>query len=331
MLTFENINLSGRSALAARGIGEYDLADTMECGQCFRYERLHSADGLCEYITVVRGKIFDVGQRERGELLFFMEDTPENRAAVTDYFALDVDFEAIRRNVIEHTDSAWLRRAADEARGIAILRQEPWEALFSFIISQNNNIPRIRKIIRMLSAAYGERVALPGASCPIGKDHGAQCATPCTEKAHEKCVTEQGDGACRACGICYTFPTAEQIVEAPELMEPSHPGFRYAYLLDAATKVASGECDLSAIVAAKSYETTLTELKKIKGVGDKVASCVALFGMGNYDAFPIDVWMKRAIDEYFGGHLDPRTLGPYAGVAQQYIFHYIRNLEKEKV
>lgn len=331
MLTFENINLSGRPALAARGIGEYDLADTMECGQCFRYERLPGADGLCEYITVVRGKIFDVGQRERGELLFFMEDTPENRAAVTDYFALDVDFEAIRRNVIEHTDSAWLRRAADEARGIAILRQEPWEALFSFIISQNNNIPRIRKIIRMLSAAYGERVALPGASCPIGKGCGAQCATPCTEKAHGKCVTEQGDGACRACGICYTFPTAEQIVAAPELMEPSHPGFRYAYLLDAATKVASGECDLAGIAAAGSYETTLTELKKIKGVGDKVASCVALFGMGNYDAFPIDVWMKRAIDEYFGGHLDPRTLGPYAGVAQQYIFHYIRNLEKEKV
>lgn len=332
MLTFENINFSGRRALAARGIGEYDLRDTMECGQCFRYERLPGTEGLCEYMTVVRGKIFDVGQRERGELLFFMEDTPEIRAALTDYFALDVDFEAIRRNVIEHTDSAWLRRAADEARGIAILRQEPWEALFSFIISQNNNIPRIRKIIRMLSAAYGERAALPGGSCPIGRacDRTAQCVTPCTEKDPAKCGAEQGDDTCRACGICYTFPTAEQIVASPGLMEPAHTGFRYAYLLDAATRVASGECNLAGIAAAGSYETTLTELKRIKGVGDKVASCVALFGMGNYDAFPIDVWMKRAIDEYFGGHLDPRTLGPYAGVAQQYIFHYIRNLEREK-
>ena len=84
--------------------------------------------------------------------------------------------------------------------------------------------------------------------------------------------------------------------------------------------------NLSEIEKAASYEVTMTELKKILGVGDKVASCAALFGFANLEAFPIDVWMKRAIDEYFGGHLDPKTLGPYAGVAQQYIFHYIRNL-----
>ena len=72
----------------------------------------------------------------------------------------------------------------------------------------------------------------------------------------------------------------------------------------------------------------MESLKVIKGVGDKVASCVALFGIGNLEAFPIDVWMKRAIDTYFDGNLDPTELGPYAGIAQQYIFHYIRSLEK---
>jgi N-glycosylase/DNA lyase len=110
-------------------------------------------------------------------------------------------------------------------------------------------------------------------------------------------------------------------------MESARVGFRYKYLLDAAERVSSGETDLDAIKAQRSYSHTVEELKKIKGVGDKVASCVALFGMGNLEAFPIDVWMKRAIDTYFDGKLDPTTLGEYAGVAQQYIFHYIRNLE----
>ena len=113
-------------------------------------------------------------------------------------------------------------------------------------------------------------------------------------------------------------------------MLPSKPGFRYKYLLCAAERVASGETDLSAIAEKGSYLYTVEELKKIKGVGDKVASCAALFGFGNLEAFPIDVWMKRAIDTYFDGHLDPAELGEYAGVAQQYIFHYIRNLEKEE-
>jgi N-glycosylase/DNA lyase len=134
---------------------------------------------------------------------------------------------------------------------------------------------------------------------------------------------------CKKCGICYSFPTPSDILERPEGLLPSHPGFRYKYMLDAAERIASGEVDLEKIAEAKSYEYTLTELKKILGVGDKVASCVALFGFSNLEAFPIDVWMKRAIDEYFDGKLDPKSLGDYAGVAQQYIFHYIRNLSSE--
>ena len=83
------------------------------------------------------------------------------------------------------------------------------------------------------------------------------------------------------------------------------------------------------IAAARSYFHTVEELKKILGVGDKVASCAALFGFGNLEAFPIDVWMKRAIDTYFDGKLEPATLGRYAGVAQQYIFHYMRCLASQ--
>ena len=198
---------------------------------------------------------------------------------------------------------------------MVILRQEPWETLFSFIVSQNNNIPRIRKIIRSVCAEYGENLAVREGldACPVGKCDGK----PSEEK-------------CRGCGICFGFPTAEEILEKPEGLLPSHPGFRYKYLIDAAERVSRGDISLSDVKSKASYDYTVTELKRILGVGDKVASCVALFGFGNLEAFPIDVWMKRAIDEYFDGKLDPKTLGRYAGVAQQYIFHYIRNLEGEK-
>ena len=87
--------------------------------------------------------------------------------------------------------------------------------------------------------------------------------------------------------------------------------------------------NLDQIPKAASYDVTVRELTKIVGVGEKVAACCALFGFANLEAFPIDVWMKRAINDYFDGKLDPKTLGPYAGVAQQYIFHYIRNIESK--
>ena len=98
------------------------------------------------------------------------------------------------------------------------------------------------------------------------------------------------------------------------------------YLVDAAEKVVLGEISFDEIIKKSSYDFTLSELMKIKGVGEKVASCTSLFAFSNLEAFPIDVWMKRAIDEYFGGNLDYKALGAYAGVAQQYIFHYIRQI-----
>ena len=132
--------------------------------------------------------------------------------------------------------------------------------------------------------------------------------------------------ACLSCGACYSFPTAEAVCKNPEGLLSSHPGFRYKYLTDAASKVAAGEIDFGKIIKESSYDFTVSELMKVKGVGEKVASCTSLFAFSNLDAFPIDVWMKRAIEEYFDGNLDPKSLGAYAGVAQQYIFHYIRTL-----
>lgn len=309
--SIEKTQFEGREAYAVRGSEKYSLTDTLECGQCFRHELVRREGGYSEYIIPIGRSLVRVGERKRGELLFFDTDEKEVRALLIPYFTLDVDYGKIKADVLSHTDSEWMMRAAEAAEGIAILRQDPWEALFSFIVSQNNNIPRIRKIIRELSAAYGVNITLQKGvkTCPANKIDG----TPCDEK-------------CRACGICYTFPRATDVAEHPERMLPSHPGFRYKYLLDAAEKVTRGEVDLQKIASAASYEYTVEALTEIKGVGLKVASCTALFGFSNLEAFPIDVWMRRAIDTYFGGDLDPKTLGKYAGVAQQYIFHYIRNL-----
>ncbi len=302
-------------AIIVNDIGFYTLSDTFECGQCFRYELVEESEGYIEYITVHKDKIIRVGQRKPGELIFYGVTGEEFEDIIVPYFSLSTDYEKIRSDIRSRTDSEWLKKASELARGIAILKQDKWETLFSFIISQNNNIPRIRKIIREISAEYGVNICLQNGckKCPLGKINSA----PCEE-------------ICKNCGICYTFPSTEDIVKNPEKLLKSKPGFRYKYLVDCAEKVHTGEVNLEKIAAARSYEYTKGQLMKIKGVGEKVASCVALFAFNNFEAFPIDVWMKRAIDEYFGGNLDPTTLGRYAGVAQQYIFHYIRNLQENK-
>ncbi len=301
-----------RSAIIVKTKNPYSLGDTLLCGQCFRYEEIKSDDSGCEYMTVVGDEVIFVGQRKKGELIFYGITEEVFERLARPYFDIDTDYEGIKEDIQARLNSEFLALASECGSGIAILRQDPWETLCSFIISQNNNIPRIRRIIREISAAYGVNLALQKhfEKCPIGKEGRA----PCEEK-------------CKSCGRCYTFPTAEDILKSPELLLPSKPGFRYKYILDAADKVARGEVNLEKIKKAESYDYTISELMKIKGVGLKVAACTALFGFYNLEAFPIDVWMKRAIDEYFDGALDHTKIGKYAGVAQQYIFHYIRNLK----
>lgn len=300
-----------RDALVISQLGDYSLEDTLECGQCFRHRLTKRQGDYVEYMTVIGGELVFVGQRRAGELMFYDVSDEAFETTIVPYFSLLTDYGKIKEDICRHTDSEWLLQAADSAKGIAILKQDAWEALFSFIISQNNNIPRIKKIIAQICAEYGDNLCLQKGlgHCPLDENG----APPCEEK-------------CRACGACYTFPTASAVTRRPEGLLPSKPGFRYKYLLDAARRVASGETDLEMIAAARSYAHAIEELTKICGVGLKVASCTALFGLGRLDAFPVDVWMKRAIDEHFGGRLDPTTLGRYAGVAQQYIFHYERRL-----
>ncbi len=259
-------------------IKNFDPFVSCECGQCFRFEKI-SED---EYTLVACGHKLDILRHEDGWLFKDMDEA-EFKGLFLEYFDLARDYGSI---IADFSHDEAISRAAKAGGGIRIFRQDPWETLISFIISQNNNIPRIKKIIEALCRLLGEKK-----------------------------------------GEVYSFPTAESIARAGiEGLAPIKSGFRAKYIVDAANKVISGEVDLNR-VAKEGYEAALEELKLIKGVGDKVANCVLLFGFGYYEAFPIDVWVKKVIGKYYTDGFDPKTLGKYAGIAQQYLFYYERSIE----
>lgn len=263
------------STLCFSNISELNLAQTLDCGQSFRWRG--NLDG--SFSGVAFGRSVRV-RLEKDTL--YIENAPEEDAPLwRSYFDLDCDYAAVRNEL--SALHPVLREAAGYAGGIRILRQEPYEALCTFIISQNNNIKRIKGIVERLCDSFGE--VLP-------------------------------DGA-RA------FPTAQVMASlTAEDLAPLRAGFRARYLLDAAQKVADGTVDLEAC-RTLDYEEARAELMKITGVGVKVADCTLLFGLHRVEAFPVDVWMRRALDTLFPG-MTAADFGAHAGIAQQYIFHYSR-------
>lgn len=258
-------------------VNNFDPFVSCECGQCFRFEKISDS----EYSLVASGRKLFIEQKDKGWFFRDIDETVFRKDYIT-YFDLERDYGEIIKG-FEYDETVF--RAASVGGGIRIFRQDAWETLISFIISQNNNIPRIKKIIESLCQTLGE----------------------------------ERDGV-------YLFPSAEKIAKAGiEGLAPIKSGFRAKYIVDAAEKVLSGEVSLERI-AKSDYISALDELKLIKGVGDKVANCVLLFGFGFYEAFPIDVWVKRVIGKYYGETFDASAFGKYAGIAQQYLFHYERTL-----
>lgn len=257
-------------------ITSFNLEQTLDCGQCFRWEELSSD----KYHGVAYGKALTISQQ--GQTVIFHNCTQADFEGIWfDYFDLGTNYDEIKNELAQLHPV--LKDAQQYAPGIRILRQEPWEALCSFIISQNNNIPRIKGIIKRLCEGFGERLS-------------------------------SGD---------YTFPTAEAMSKyTADDLAVLKSGFRAKYIVDASQRVASKEVDLEYVLKLETAQAR-QELIKIKGVGPKVADCTMLYGMGKTDCFPLDVWMKRAMQVLFPS-LTPQDFGKNAGVAQQYIFHYSR-------
>lgn len=262
-------------------IGDFSVAKTFDCGQSFRFEPI----GPDEYAGVAYGRYVSFEQTGKGTVIIHGSTKEEYDTVWRTYLGFDRDYEQINRDILSRSDNPALQAAVDCGNGIHILRQEAWETVCSFIISQNNNIPRIKKIVAALSEKYGE---------PLGNGY-------------------------------YAFPTADALYNAGESgIFELKTGFRAKYIFDAAKRIKEGHLDLSQLEG--DTETCLGKLVEVKGIGNKVAMCSLLFGFGHLDAFPIDVWIRRVTEKYFPANFKPEDLGPYAGVAQQYLFYYERFL-----
>lgn len=236
-----------------------NLKNTLLCGQAFRWKETEKDT----FRGTVKGYTLCIEQKD-DEIIF--KNTSEDIFSElwVPYFDLERDYKAITDGF---RSDRYISAALDEFYGIRILHQEPWEALCSFIISQNNNIPRICGIIERLCESFG---------------------TP----------AEGGD---------FSFPDAKTMSCLTETdLSVLRAGFRNKYLIDAAKKIATGEISLDSIYEMP-IEDARTELMKIKGVGPKVAECTLLYGFGRLDAFPVDVWVKRIMAEMYADGLPECT------------------------
>ena len=279
---------------------DFSLRDTLECGQAFRWQAWH---GVYYGFIPIRSESQAAGwgscavraAQDSQTLTIETADIRLTAEDVRQYFALDLDLPRVLASI---DVDAQIHDAISRSHGLRILRQDSWECLASFILSSYNNIARIRGMIERLSQAYGAPVSFNGF---------------------------------RGC----SFPTPEAIAGAPERrLRELGLGFRAPYLKATARLIAEGGLPLETLKRTE-YRVTKSSLMHCAGVGDKVADCVALFGFEKYEAFPIDLWIKRAMRYYFrrstmtpkGVHeFAQKHFGAYAGYAQQYLYHYVRGL-----
>lgn len=257
---------------------DFELDKIANCGQCFRAKRMDN--GAYRFIT--------------GKKILYIKKMNENVYDVScenydwinvwfHYFDLETDYRKIREEISLAND--YFKEASEMGKGIRILKQDPFEMLISFIISQRKTIPAIQTAIEKICERYGTEI----------------------ETIYEK---------------VYTFPSIEDLKQV-SILELSNCtlGYRAEYVRDAIEKLHEGIIDLEELKQNKNDDEMVEELKRIKGVGDKVANCVALFGYHRVDRVPIDVWIERVIIEDWARHNLFAKLLHYGGIAQQYIFY----------
>ena len=277
-----------KNKITVKNVLHFHPKHTFDCGQCFRW--YEENDG--SFTGVVMGRVLNVSFLENTLVIDNITEDDFNNIFVN-YFDLNRNYASVKKL---YEKDGFLKDAMDFGWGIHILNQDIFECLISFIISTQNQIPRIKKIVNGLSEMFGDKIEY--------KDN-----------------------------IYYSFPTAEQLKCAKaEDFNNLKAGYRGAYIVDAVEKVLSGEVNLIEVLKM-SYKEAKAELMKIKGVGPKVADCVLLFSAGKSEAFPVDVWVKRTMNKlYMEKESNEKQIlafaekyfGEYAGFAQQYMFYYSR-------
>ncbi len=265
-----------------------------ECGQCFRWNV--EADG--SYTGIFKNNVVNV-KKEGNNVIFRGICENDIEVECREYFDLDTDYTEIK-NILSNVDEN-LKKSIQYGEGIRILKQDLWETIISFIISANNNIPRIKGIIERLSQKYGNEIVFNG--------------TP-----------------------YYTFPAPEQLSEATvEDLRTLGLGFRDKRVYETTKLILRKQIDLDKLKEITDSNILREELNKLPGVGDKVADCIMLFSMKRFDVFPVDVWVRRVMNELYIKNEDESKVnkiqirnlakqkyGNLAGIAQQYLFYWKR-------
>lgn len=276
----------------------FNITHIFECGQCFRWNRIDENT----YIGVIKGAVIKV--KQEGNKIIFSGNSEKNfKDTINYYFDLNTNYTEYK-NKLSNIDG-FMEESIKFGDGIRILKQDLWECIISFIISANNNIPRIKKIIERISKEYGKEIEFEG-------------------------------------NIYYEFPTPEELSKASiEDLRALGTGFRDKRIFNTTKMILEKKVDLEKITKFETSEEMREELLKLDGVGPKVADCILLFSLKRLDVFPIDVWVRRVMNDlYIHNEIEEKVnkqqlqklaeekFGNLAGMAQQYLFYWKREENK---
>lgn len=272
----------------------FNLKYTLECGQCFRWKKVEDEENT--YIGVIKDRVIKI--RQEGDKIWVKSNKMENlKQVITDYFDLSKDYQKIEKE-ISNIDSH-VKEAVKRSSGLRILNQDFFETLISYIISANNNIPRISKSVNEISKKYGKKIIF---------ENEEYYLFPTVQELKNVSIDEY-----RKCGV----------------------GFRDSYIYSTVKDILEENFDIYSINDKKTA-TLRKELLNLKGVGPKVADCILLFACGRSEVFPIDVWVERVMSVlYFketNGKMKKRDIleyaynnfKDYAGIVQQHLFYNMR-------
>ena len=275
----------------------FKLRDIFECGQCFRWNE--QEDG--SYVGIWKNNVVCVKQNGNNISFEGVCLDGDLETEIIDYFDLNRDYEKIKSTLSKIDDN--LKTSINYGEGIRILNQDLWETIISFIISANNNIPRIKGIIERLSKAYGREIKFK-------------------EKSY------------------YTFPSPEDLKDVTvEEYRKLGLGFRDIRLYETTKMILDGKIDLKKLQENPNTREVREQLLSLSGVGPKVADCILLFStLKRFEVFPIDVWVRRVMNDLYIKKPDENKVskreieklanekfGDLAGMAQQYLFYWRRD------
>ena len=278
-----------------KNIKSFELADIFDCGQCFRWNK--QEDG--SYTGIFKGNVMNV-QKQGDTVIFKGMCTGDIKEIVEEYFDLNRDYEKLKEELSKIDNN--IKVSIEYGKGIRILNQDLWEMIISYIISANNNIPRIKGIIERMSKKYGKEIEWNG------------------EKY-------------------YTFPTIEELKDVTvEDYRDLGTGFRDIRLYETVQMISDGKIKLDELQKNPDTHEVREQLLTLSGVGPKVADCILLFStLKRFEVFPIDVWVRRVMNELYIKNEDETKVnkkeiekiaqdkfGNLAGLAQQYLFYWKR-------